>query len=124
MINKVEIQKNYTFQHNDLYGLNNILVTDNNEIYILDFESHSFTKKWIYNDILEIALCNKTLSIDYSLLMYYVNKKEELKTKSFNNHMHLVLLKRSLQALYFSKNRLAIKNKNNWMALYQLLIDN
>lgn len=117
------------FIHDDLFGENNYIIDENNEIYFLDFEGAFTERKWILVDIIDMCIDGESLKLDNDRLVYYLNelKKQNIKIYDKLNikaQVRLVLLRKTLQVLLFSDHPNAQRDKKKWEAFLDLLLSN
>jgi len=86
--------------HNDLFGENNLL-TVNDEIYFLDFETATIEKEWVLKDIIEISF-NRDLSFDKELFFLYVECLDDDYTQYYENQFRMILLLRVIKLILSS----------------------
>lgn len=88
--------------HNDLFGPNNI-ITLNDKIYYLDFESTVIEKRWCLIDIVDLCIREDSTEFNTLLLSQYLSKLSQ-KGTTFNEddllrQIRVGLLRRSLAIL-------------------------
>lgn len=89
-------------QHNDLANSGNLITSKDGVIYFIDFASASDEKKWVLNDILDLAFNKKTLEVDSGLFenyLYALKNKIDISKLNLKTQVRFILLKRSLLRL-------------------------
>lgn len=102
--------------HDDLFGFNNLILSEDKLIHFVDFEGVIAEKKWILLDILDLCLDPESFDFDDSLLTEYLDKLSDrtdfeirLNVKA---QLQMALLKRVIEKVTFvNSKRSASKNR-------------